>query len=96
MDLPVNATRAQGFDAPIALKLENPPAQMEAVAGNIEKGKNAVVLKCKIGANVPLGRQTVYLSGTAPFAFAKDPAAKQKPNINWTIPSRPVTLIITP
>ena len=96
VDLPVNATRAQGFDAPIALKLENPPAQMEAVAGNIEKGKNAVVLKCKIGANVPLGRQTVYLSGTAPFAFAKDPAAKQKPNINWTIPSRPVTLIITP
>lgn len=96
VDLPVNATRAQGFDAPIALKLENPPAQMEAVAGNIEKGKNVVVLKCKIGANVPLDRQTVYISGTAPFAFAKDPAAKQKPNINWTIPSRPVTLIITP
>lgn len=96
VDLPVNATRATGFDAPIALKLENPPAQMEAVAGNIEKGKNAVILKCKIGANVPLGRQTVYISGTAPFAFSKDAAAKQKPNINWTIPSRPLTLIIMP
>lgn len=96
VDLPVNATRTAGFDAPIALKLENLPPSMEAVAVNMEKAKNSAVLKCKIGANVPLGRHTVYISGTAPAPFAKDAAAKQKPNINWTIPSRPVTLIVTP
>lgn len=96
VDLPVNATRIAGFDAPVALKLENLPPSMEAVAVNMEKAKNNAVLKCKVGANVPLGRHTVYISGTAPAPFAKDAAAKQKPNINWTIPSRPVTLIVTP
>jgi hypothetical protein len=96
VDLPILAIKSHGFDAPIALKLEALPAQMEAVAGTIEKGKNSVVLKCKIGANIGLGRHTVYVSGAAPFGFAKDPAAKEKPNINWNIPSRPLTLVVTP
>ena len=96
VDLPIQAQRFHGFDAPIALKLENLPGGMEAVAGNIEKGKPAVTLKCKIGANIALGRHTVYISGAAPFGFSKDPAAKEKPNINWNLPSRPVTLLVTP
>lgn len=96
VDLPVQVIKFHGFDAPIALKLENMPAQMEAVAGTIEKGKATVTLKCKIGANIALGRHTVYVSGAAPFGFAKDPAAKERPNINWNIPSRPLTLVVTP
>ena len=96
VDLPILAIKSHGFDAPIALKLENLPAQMEAVAGTIDKGKTSVALKCKIGANIALGRHTVYVSGAAPFGFAKDPAAKEKSNINWNIPSRPITLVVTP
>ncbi|MBI1322236.1 hypothetical protein GC170_03480 [bacterium] len=96
VDLPVAAVRNAPFDAPIALKLDNLPATMEAVAGEVPKDKAEAVLKLKIGANVPLGRHTVYVTGTAPFGFAKDPAAKEKPNVPWNQPSRPVTLIVTP
>lgn len=96
VDLPVAAVRSTGFDAPIALKLENLPAQMDAVAGEVPKDKPEAVLKLKIGANVPLGRHTVHVVGSAPFGFAKDPAAKEKPNVTWNLPSRPVTLIVTP
>ncbi len=96
VDLPVAAGRNAPFDAPIALKLDNLPAQMDAVTGEVPKDKAEAVLKLKIGANVALGRHTVYVTGTAPFGFAKDPAAKEKPNVNWNLPSRPVTLIVTP
>lgn len=96
VDLPLDAVRANGFDAPIALRLNDLPATMEAVAGEVPKDKAAAVLKLKIGANVPLGKHTVHVVGTAPFGFAKDPAAKEKPNVTWNVPSRPVTLIVTP
>lgn len=96
VDMPIEAVRQHGFDAPIALRLDNLPTQMEAVTGEVPKGKADATLKLKIGANVPLGRHTVHVNGTAQFGFAKDPAAKEKPAIGWNLPSRPVTLIVTP
>lgn len=95
-ELEMQLKKNNGFDDKVTLRLDNLPANMDAVAGEIPKGQTTVKLKCKIGANVALGRHTVYINGTAPFAFDKNPDGKNKKNITWNIPSRPVTLIVTP
>jgi hypothetical protein len=95
-DLEVNLSKTNGFDDKVALRLDNLPANMEAVAGEIAKGQAAGKLKLKVGANVPLGRHTIYINGSAPFGFDKNPAAAKKNNITWNIPSRPFTLVVTP
>jgi hypothetical protein len=95
-ELELRVLKHHGFDDKVALRLDNLPAKMDAVTGEIAKGQTSAKLKLKVGANVPLGRHTVYFNGTAPFPFHKDPKAKDKKNITWNIPSRPFTLIVTP
>jgi hypothetical protein len=96
VDLPVDVLRQNGFAAPVSVSLANLPPQLDAVTAEVANDKSDIVLKLKIGPNVPIGRHTIYLNGVAPFGFAKDPAAKEKPNITWNQPSRPVTLIVSP
>ena len=96
VELEVNLAKTNGFDDKVALRLDNLPPNMDAVAGEIAKGQATGKLKLKIGANVPTGRHTLYLNGSAPFGFDKNPAAAKKNNITWNIPSRPFTLVVTP
>ncbi|MFM7129000.1 MAG: hypothetical protein ACKO0V_06540, partial [bacterium] len=96
VELEVNVAKTNGFDDKLALRLDNLPPNMDAVTGEIAKGQATGKLKLKVGANVPTGRHTLYLNGSAPFGFDKNPAAAKKNNMTWNIPSRPFTLVVTP
>ena len=95
-EMEISLTKFNAFDDKVAIRLDSLPANMDAVNGEIPKGQNSVKLKFKIGANVALGRHTIYFNGSAPFPFDKNPAADKKKNITWNLPSKPVTLIVTP
>ena len=42
------------------------------------------------------GTYTVVLRATAAYPFSKDPAAKQKPNVNVVLPATPLTFTVLP
>ena len=63
---------------------------------NIAAGQGELKPTLDIKPNVAPGVYTIVFRGQADVPFAKDPNAKQKPNVNVTFPSTPVTLTIYP
>lgn len=90
----VEATRHPTVTEAIQVTATDLPPNMGAASVSIAKGANAATLALTVPANVPPGRYTILLRGTAPFPFSKDPNANPKPNVNATEPSNPITLTI--
>lgn len=59
-----------------------------------DKGEGVLVVEVK--PNVAPGIYSLVVKGSTQFPYAKDPAAKQKPNITAIIPATPVTLTVLP
>jgi hypothetical protein len=59
-----------------------------------DKTEATAVLEAK--ANLPPGTYTVVLRATAQMPYNKDPAAKQKPNVNVVLPTAALTLTVLP
>lgn len=59
-----------------------------------DKGEAKIEVNVKSG--VAPGVYTLALRGAAQIPYAKDPMAKQKPNINVVLPSTPFTLTVAP
>ncbi len=59
-----------------------------------DKGDAKIAIDVKSG--LPPGIYTLALRGAAQLPFAKDPMAKQKPNVNVVLPSTPFTLTVAP
>jgi hypothetical protein len=49
-----------------------------------------------VGATVPPGNYSIVFRGTGQVPYSKDPMAKQKPNVNVSMPSLPVTVTVVP
>jgi hypothetical protein len=59
-------------------------------------GKDEATAVIEVKPNVPPGTYNLVLQGTAQIPFNKDPAAKQKPNINVVLPATPIMLTVLP
>jgi hypothetical protein len=59
-------------------------------------GKDDASTVLEVKRDVPPGTYNIVLQGTAQIPFNKDPAAKEKPNINVVLPSTPITLTVLP
>ncbi len=63
---------------------------------NLNPGNDQTKLSLNVPANAPPGEYNVVFHGQTNFPYNKDPKAQQKPNIQVTAPSDPVSLVITP
>jgi hypothetical protein len=59
-------------------------------------GKDEQKVVMNVPANVPMGTYNFVFRGYGAVPFNKDPAAKQKPNVNVIQPSTPVSVMILP
>jgi hypothetical protein len=66
----------------------------QPITMNPGKDEASAVLEAKPG--VPPGSYNIVLQGTAQVPFNKDPAAKQKANINVVLPATPIALTVLP
>jgi hypothetical protein len=92
----VDVVRRAGFVEAVALTTTDLPPNLPAVTASIAKDAKAGVLPLFVPNNVPPGVYTFLIRGTGPFPFSKDPNAKQKPNVNLTEPSNPITILVRP
>ncbi len=88
--------RRAGFAEAVAVTATDLPPNLPAAAVTIAKDAKTGVLPLFVPRNVAPGIYTFLLRGTGAFPFSKDPNAKQKPNINLTAPSNPITLFVRP
>jgi hypothetical protein len=94
VELTVEVERRAGFAEAVQLNTTDLPPNTGPAAASIAKDKTSATLKLPIPGNVPPGTYTFLVQGTGPFPFSKDPNAKQKPNINVTQPSNPITITV--
>jgi hypothetical protein len=84
------AVQAQNAELPRGLVVNNNQPL------NVAAGKNDGSLNVVVTNQVPPGLYTVVLRCQAQVPYNRDPAAKQKPNVNVTQYSAPVTLTVLP
>jgi hypothetical protein len=96
LDLDLDVIRRAGFTEAVALTLTDLPPNMPAAAATVAKGAKRALLPLFVPRNVPTGVYTIIVRGTGAYPFSKDPKAKDKPNINLTEPSNPITLFVHP
>ena len=89
-------TRRAGFTEAVAVTATDLPPNMPAATVTIAKEAKTAALPLFVPKNVPAGIYTILLRGTGAYPFSKDPKAKEKPNINLTEPSNPITLYVRP
>lgn len=92
------------FKVPVAIAPIDPPLQLPSgiVFGTnnqpitIAADKETATATLDVRTSLPPGTYTLALRGTAAFPFNKDPAAKQKPNVNVMLPATPLTITVVP
>jgi hypothetical protein len=89
-------TRRAGFTEAVAVTVTDLPPNMPAATVTIAKDAKTAVFPLFVPRNVPIGIYTILLRGTGAYPFNKDPKAKEKPNVNLTEPSNPITLFVRP
>jgi hypothetical protein len=94
IDLTVDVDRRAGFTEAVQLALTDLPPNVPAANATIAKEARTATLKLSIPGNAPPGNYTLIVRGSGPFPFNKDPNAKDKPNINVSEPSNPISLTI--
>jgi hypothetical protein len=94
IDLPISVTRRAGFSEAVTLTATDLPPNMPAGTATLPKEGITSVLPLYVPKNVPQGTFSFLVRGSGPFAFSKDPKAKDKPKITLTEPSNPITLVV--
>jgi hypothetical protein len=96
--LPValRVTRRAGFAQAVSASASELPPNMPGATVSIAKNAGAAVLPLFVPKNVPPGIYTFVVQGTGAYAFSKDQNAKQKPTINLSEPSNPITVTVRP
>jgi hypothetical protein len=87
------------FKAPLQLIINDPIPNLAVNNNqpiNVAADKNEATAVIAVNNNVTPGTYTIVLRATAQIPFNKDPMAKQKPNINVVLPSKPVTITVLP
>jgi hypothetical protein len=70
------------------------PNSLKMTSGAIAATDTVVTIEAQ--ANARPGEYTLAVVGQAQVPFSKDPIAAMKPNTLVTLPSRPVTVVVTP
>jgi hypothetical protein len=94
LELNLAVTRRAGFTEAVAMTTTDLPPNMPAATVTVAKDAKTAVLPLFVPKNVPPGIYTILVRGTGAYPFNKDPKAKDKPNINLTEPSNPVTVFV--
>jgi hypothetical protein len=84
------AVQAQNGELPRGLNVNNNQPV------NVAAGKNDGTLNVVVNNQVPPGVYTIVLRSQSQVPYNRDPAAKQKPNVNVVQYSAPVTLTVLP
>ncbi len=71
------------------------PGNIKITAPEILAGGNEATIDIEIQPGTRPGTYTLALVGQGQVPYAKDPAAKDKPNLLVSLPSQPLTLIVT-
>jgi hypothetical protein len=96
LDLDLAVTRRAGYVDAVAATATDLPPNMPAAAVTIPKEAKAAVLPLFVPRDVPPGIYTFLVRGTGAYPFNKDPKAKEKPSVNLTEPSNPITVFVRP
>jgi hypothetical protein len=96
LNVDLGVTRRAGFTEAVAVTASDLPPNMPAPTVTIAKDAKTAVLPLFVPRNVPVGVYTIVARGTGAYPFNKDPKAKEKPNVNLTEPSNPITLFVHP
>jgi hypothetical protein len=95
--LDLSVKRRDGFTEAVAVSLLAPlPAQANPPTTTIAKGADLGVFAFTLPRTIDTGVYTLVFQGTGPYPFSKDPGARNKPNVNLSEPSNPVTLVVRP
>lgn len=82
------------FKGPITVNGLSLPNPVKLAQASIAEGKSSVSLAIEVQANAKPGDYTICASGQAQVPFTKDPM-KPKANTLVTLPSRPITIMVT-
>jgi hypothetical protein len=96
LDLNLAVTRRAGFADAVAVSSTDLPPNMSTATVTIAKDAQTAILPLFVPKNVPPGIYTFVVRGTGAYPFSKDPQAKQKPNVNLTEPSNPISVTVRP
>jgi hypothetical protein len=100
--VPVKVNWVSPDKQPVALTVEpnSPNAQASPVTAQVPtqptKEKPEAMANVDVKSNAPPGIYTITLKGVAQVPYAKDPMAKQKPNIPAEIFSDPIEVTVIP
>jgi hypothetical protein len=95
--LDLTGQRREGFTEAVAVSFLAPlPGQANPPTVTIAKGAGSGVLAFTMPRTIAPGVYTLVLQGTGAYPFSKDPKAANKPNVNLSEPSNPVTLRVLP
>jgi hypothetical protein len=94
LDLDLAVTRRAGFVEAVAVTVIALPPNMPEAGVTIPKEAKTAVLPLFVPREVPPGIYTILVRATGAYPFNKDPKAKEKPNVNLTEPSNPITVFV--
>ena len=72
------------------------PGNLKITAPEIAAGANEVTIEIEPQSGARPGNYTLSLVGQGQVPYAKDPTAKDKPNLLVSIPSQPLTITVLP
>lgn len=72
------------------------PGNIKITAPEIAAGASEVTIDLDIQPNTRPGTYTLAIVGQGQVPYAKDPAAKEKPNVLVSLPSQPLTITVLP
>jgi hypothetical protein len=96
LNLDLTVTRRESFAEAVAVTAAELPANFVNATATVAKAETRGVLPLFVSKNAAPGDYTFLLRGTGPYPFSKDPNAKQKPNVNLSEPSNPITVSVRP
>ena len=78
--VPVKLTRRNGFDAQVAVTVTGLPnnSQIQVQQAPIKKGEDTGLYRLFVNGNAPEATYSLYLSGTAPVSYSRNPAAAER------------------
>lgn len=97
LSLDLAVKRRAGFtEAVTVTPVANLPGDPNASSATIAKTTDSGSLFMIIPKGLVPGVYTLVLQGAGPYPFNKDPAAKEKPNVNLSEPSNPIIVFVRP
>ena len=72
------------------------PGNIKITAPEIPAGANEATIDIEIQPGTRPGTYTLSLVGQGQVPYAKDPAAKERPNLLVSLPSQPLTITVVP